>query len=416
MAGSNFHWANPTEPFLVRPGQEQPYARPPLTSLPAPPPSYLAATTGTAGSIATGAPPTIGTPIPVPAPNGVLSMAFDEMDKDGFGLLGLENAGNSCYINAALQLLFYMKNLCVDLAAARDYGLARWVGNIGIQHWSGIPLHLKKTDIIGQINRYMSEEYKYKGVQEDSHEFFKKVLERLGLDQIVKAHLGGRQLFLTTCLVCGTRSPRYEDFDQFQINAGVCLKTFFAELFQPEVMINDNRYECAHCNQIYNPSMTVPNAVWRTKSNGDKTIYSDARREYFVSQWPRLLVFQIARFSNEPPLFAKLTHAFDFPLKFKKDMDKDAVKKDIAAENDDRPGAPPYFRLCFLVVHEGKRSTGHYYAYGRHPNGTFVKYNDDTVTTQISPEELTKIRIRKNVYILVYEPVIPPPAVATTVV
>lgn len=314
-----------------------------------------------------------------------------------FGVLSIENAGQSCYINTALQLVFYMEGLCTDLAALRNQGLARWVGNIGIAHWNGKPIQLKALDVISAIQRYLPQ-FQYRNIQEDSHEFFRQLLTGFGADNIVKGHLGGRQVFLTTCLVCGTHSPRYEDFDQFQIRDCRCIKDFFEELFRSETMTvtfdpttgrkKDDRYECAHCNATLPPMVNVPGAEWRTKANGQQVINSDARRELFISRWPKMLLFQIARFSPEPPDFVKLTHPFDFPMFF-----------------EDEAGGNPHYRLCFLVIHVGKRGSGHYYAYARHPTkrASFVKYNDEEVTEDIKAEELTTERIRKNVYMLLYE-------------
>ena len=295
----------------------------------------------------------------------------------GRGFLAFQNPKVACFINSALQMITHMDYLFESPEGNEWYMFLR---NLYMSKWTDADVDVIPNEfVVEKMKKFLPAQAHYCERQEDAHEFFKHFLDGMKNDALVDNALGGKRLYITTCLSCNKQSDRAESFQQFEINlsaeaadgkAGskiVNLSEYFQDLFRTETMEGSNAYECSICTLA------------------DKRIRTTATRKQGILVYPKYLLFQILRFISG----RKSTEAFGFHHTF------------LGRSTKLR------YELVSVIVHYGASVlAGHYVCFGRvdNPDGTvgWLSYNDKIVT-HATAQDLTSDLICENVYMLLYE-------------
>mmetsp|Transcript_39620 Transcript_39620/g.93227 ORF Transcript_39620/g.93227 Transcript_39620/m.93227 type:complete len:2695 (+) Transcript_39620:129-8213(+) len=239
--------------------------------------------------------------------------------------------------------------------------------------------------------------------QNDSSEFFDKLLERL------EKEVGGKQhpetlkhcfrVRVSSQLVsveCPHRKP---------INAGVFEKSFkvnvermgtleraIEDALAGELMTGDSRVDCEKCT-LQTRAEGRPDAITRRAMK--RTLFLDGEN------MPGTLCIQLNRFQFQGNSFVKLNDRLAFPLtldlapytKPPKSAVEDMEDETFASEHDtsvagsdamavDKEGEESLvYDLKGIVVHSGQFSFGHYYSFAKDPiSGKWLKLDDDQVS------------------------------------
>ena len=344
----------------------------------------------------------------------------NKINKEKFPILGLQNLGNSCYMNSALQCIFATKELS-------DYFLynfsEKYINKNNILGSGGL-LTLGYINLLLNINNTTNNEYispglfkvvlslcssKFEGnEQEDAHEFIiylldifhediNRVIKKpnndklkynsdeissdkksvidwnnfLKRNQSVLIDLFYGQLKSSAiCPICHYHSIKFNSFFSLELsieestNQEIKLEKLFYEFSMEEKLDRDNLYKCEKCKE---------------KSEANKTI-----EIYHV---PKILIIHLKRFNNNK----KINTFIDFPLR-DLDINEYIKSNDSVAKYD----------LFGIINHYGSMEYGHYtsYCFNYHDH-TWYEYNDRLVNKIPKEKEKDKI-INKNAYILFY--------------
>lgn len=296
------------------------------------------------------------------------------MSEANKGALRLGNAGRSCYINAALQLITMMPELCEDMGIDAS-ALAQFLHGLYSHKWGPKSEAVSFVDILKWVRTCLPPEAHYTGRDGDAHEFFRAVVDAVQMDKAsggdarVQKALHGKFHWTTTCTVCRQTSHRIEKFDQLSVFIGkedMSVKAYLEGIFAQETLEGDNAYHCDTC--------------------GQKTT---AVRQQYIRQFPKYLVLQVLRFNAAQ----KVLTPFRFVHRFRGEQDTD-----------------PIYQLVGVVVHMGRsKASGHYQAYGvtrmdteRWEESEWGLY-DDARGKRERAEALTTSAVMRNAYILMYK-------------
>ncbi|TMW68905.1 hypothetical protein Poli38472_001061 [Pythium oligandrum] len=345
---------------------------------------------------------------------------------------GFANLGNTCYLNSVLQCLSYTPSL-VQYLLTKDAlktfavtgGNTQQNGkhNNALMHkkpvgqgFCGVrvisrllqSIHgnsastgrvLQPKELVMNI-RHISKNFRI-GRQEDSHEFFRLLLDAMQRSCLRKAHIkqeshpaaattfihrvfGGKLKNSLKCAKCNYVSERFDDFLDLslEINNGIqsvngAIKHFTAV----ETLDDRNAWKCSSCNQ--------PNR---------------AEKGMTIDTCPNVLVIQLKRFDG---MFGKIKKhiAFETTLDLSIGMQKTCA---------DRQRGRNRYELHAVLVHAGfSTNCGHYYAFVKGSSGQWYEMNDDCVRW-VSLDTV----LQQKAYMLFYSRVLPkseqPPPVVKT--
>ena len=313
---------------------------------------------------------------------------------------GLNNLGNTCFMNSVLQCLMYSPSFSQTLllapatASTPETPKTSRIANLVRQlvatiHGDGKSSALSPNGLAKSL-RNINSRFRL-GRQEDAHEFLVSLLDNLQthhlltsgidptksgwrdrlpmkrLDETTMIHriCGGYYRSQLKCPDCGFTSPTYDPFLDLSldITTSNTLDDAIRKFCSTEILSRENRWTCSGCKK-------------KVKAEKSMSIYRPSVT----------LTVQLKRFKFNALGFGggKISKKLAFPLKLQLPL-SDSRKCN--------------YELTGLVVHAGGScNSGHYYSYIKAPNGAWFLC-DDSHTRQV---QLDEVLGRKDAYLLFY--------------
>jgi len=237
--------------------------------------------------------------------------------------------------------------------------------------------------------------------QNDSSEFFDKLLERLEREvggkehqEVLKSCFSVRVSSQLVSVECPHRKP---------VNAGVFEKSFkvnvermgtlekaIEDQLAGELMTGDSRVDCEQC------TLQAQQEALRTGATHEGPIKRAMRRTLFLDgeNMPETLCVQMNRFQFQGNGFVKLNDRLAFPMilnlapytkpppsSFEGESGEDGEGDCEGGAGMLLEGDDALYELKGIVVHSGQFSFGHYYSFAKDPlSGKWLKLDDDQVS------------------------------------
>ncbi|CAH0493394.1 unnamed protein product [Peronospora farinosa] len=341
---------------------------------------------------------------------------------------GFANLGNTCYLNSVLQCLTYtpcFAQLLLDkevFASFNGGALPSSSNNTSFKYGKKVGgkngfrgnendggfcsvramsrlLHsvhgnntvrvLQPKELVMNV-RHLSKGFRI-GRQEDSHEFFRLLLDSMQRSCLRKAHIksesdsaasttfvhrvfGGKLKSLLKCAKCGYISERFDDFLDLslEISNGVkSIKGALRHFTAIEKLDDRNAWKCSSCGKP-----------------------SRAEKGLTIAEGPNVLVIQLKRFDH---MFGKIKRHIEFP----RVLD---IAPGMSKTCEDRRRGRTKYELYAVLVHAGfSTDCGHYYAFVKGSSSQWYEMNDDSVRW-VSVDTV----LQQKAYMLFYSRVLPP--------
>ena len=316
---------------------------------------------------------------------------------------GLTNGGNTCFAASALQ--------CLRRASA----LTAWFDDIDRWHNSArcaekrkfcvvceYAKHLERATAsggahsIGRLTKDINKVAKQfrRGRQEDSHEYINALLDAMHVSflkdlggekkydlrtqetTVIYHTFGGYTLGTVKCMSCGYVSKNFQSTLDIPLEVTGKIASIEAALevnyCTEETLSGSNMYKCSKCKTLVR-----------------------AKKASKIHVSPNVLTIPLKRYSTGR--FSKITKYVHFPERFSL----------APYMSDDAPyeGSDPVYDLFGVLVHQdfyASAHSGHYVAYVKLPDNTWVLCNDGRVSVSSEKEAM-----KQKAYILFYERITP---------
>ncbi|BDA41002.1 probable ubiquitin carboxyl-terminal hydrolase 42 at N-terminal half [Coccomyxa sp. Obi] len=298
---------------------------------------------------------------------------------------GLENLGNTCFLNSVLQCLTHTPPLAEVLLTAKPLGSAAEYDALRLtQQHVMKALHNRSRVISPRLHalglRRVCRSFR-RGRQEDAHEYLVALLD--AMHEAALAHLNpkppkevaetslihrifaGQTRSQVKCCECGFESNTMETFLDIalDISRASSLKHALERHTKAEVLDRENKYKCPKQGRLVRAQKTIT-----------------------IERAPNVLVFQLKRFEYSM-----------YGSKIGKKVDFD-THLDLAPYMSDRRAGPQMYELFGVLVHAGHSvHSGHYFCFVRAPNGLWHRM-DDVQVSQVSE----RVVLGQKAYILFY--------------
>ncbi|KAL4688889.1 hypothetical protein H8957_016311, partial [Semnopithecus entellus] len=275
---------------------------------------------------------------------------------------GLQNMGNTCYMNASLQCLTYTPPLA-------NYMLSREHSQLCHRHKccmlctmeAHITQALHRPGHVIQPSQALAAGF-HRGKQEDAHEFLMFIVDAMrkaclpGHKQVdhdskdttlIHQIFGGYWRSQIKCLHCQGVSDTFDPYLDIalDIQAAQSVKQALEQVVKPEELNGDNAYHCGLCLQKAPASKTF-------------TVHTSAK----------VLILVLKRFSDVTG--NKLAKNVQYPECL-----------DMQPYTSQQNRGPLVYVLYAVLVHAGwSCHNGHYLSYVRAPGGQWYKMDDAEVT------------------------------------
>ncbi|KAG3164908.1 hypothetical protein PC128_g20026 [Phytophthora cactorum] len=342
---------------------------------------------------------------------------------------GFANLGNTCYLNSVLQCLTYtpcfaqflldkevfasFNNGALPSTGNNSSKFSKKFGKHGLNgnggnasgngfcsvramsrllqsvHGNNAVRVLQPKELVMNV-RHISKSFRI-GRQEDSHEFFRLLLDSMQRSCLRKAHVkseshsaasttfvhrmfGGKLKNYLKCAKCGFVSERFDDFLDLslEISNGVnSVKGALRHFTAIEKLDDRNAWKCSSCGKP-----------------------SRAEKGLSIAECPNVLMIQLKRFDL---MFGKIKRHIEFP----RSLD---IASGMSKSCEDRRRGRTKYELHAVLVHAGfSTDCGHYYAFVKGSSGQWYEMNDDSVRW-VSLDAV----LQQKAYMLFYSRVLPP--------
>ncbi|XP_061765066.1 ubiquitin carboxyl-terminal hydrolase 42 isoform X2 [Nerophis ophidion] len=293
-----------------------------------------------------------------------LSLKWNQVHRIG---AGLQNMGNTCFLNSALQCLTYTPPFA-NYMLSREHSktchepvfcMMCTMQNHIIQVFANSGNVIKPIGVLNELKR-IAKHFRY-GSQEDAHEFI-----RYTVDAMQKSCLPGtkldRQSQATTfihqvfggylrsrvkCLNCKAVSDTFDPFLDItlEIRIAPSVSKALEQFVKPEQLDGENAYKCSKCKKMVTAS-----------------------KRFTIHRNSNVLTLSLKRFANFSG--GKLTKDVKYPEYL-----------DLRPFMSQSQGEAQLYGLYAVLVHSGfSCHAGHYFCYVKASNGQWFQMNDSSVT------------------------------------
>ncbi|KAJ1860086.1 hypothetical protein LPJ73_001533 [Coemansia sp. RSA 2703] len=304
---------------------------------------------------------------------------------------GLNNLGNTCFLNSVLQCLTHTPVLAEYMLTRKHSASCRAGDNCMLCRFEAhVVRALSKREsssispksIVGRLK--LVAKHMRIGRQEDSHEFLRLLVEAFqrsllyGIDPkidrriqettLVHQVFGGYLQSQVKCERCGYESNTFEPLLDLSLDihsGGSSISKALRGFTRPEMLTKSNRYKCDKCTKLV-----------------------DATKQMTIYRLPRILTLQLKRFSTFGG--GKINRYIEFPLNLN--------MKNYVSKTTSETGPYDYSLYAVLVHAGGTARSGHYYCYAKSPAGVWHELNDSMVH-RVSVDTVLK----QSAYMLFYE-------------
>uniref|UniRef100_A0A1A7Y6E9 ubiquitinyl hydrolase 1 n=1 Tax=Iconisemion striatum TaxID=60296 RepID=A0A1A7Y6E9_9TELE len=310
-----------------------------------------------------------------------LSLKWTQIHRVG---AGLQNMGNTCFLNSALQCLTYTPPLASYMLSREHSKTCHEPGfcmmctmqNHVIQVFANSGNVIKPIGVLNELKR-IAKHFRY-GSQEDAHEFLRYTVDAMQKSCLPGAKLD-RQTQATTfihqvfggylrsrvkCLNCKSVSDTFDPFLDItlEIKTAPSVSKALEQFVKPEQLDGENAYKCTKCKKMVTAS-----------------------KRFTLHRSPNVLTLSLKRFANFTG--GKITKEVKY-----------SDYLDLQPFMSQSQGEAQVYGLYAVLVHSGfSCHAGHYFCYIKASNGQWYQMNDSSV----SVSDIRSV-LNQQAYVLFY--------------